>query len=411
MLIEDRGLVYDATRQPKERRAAAFCDVTRLDDGALVCAFQVGPQKNDATSTVHLCRSDDGGRTWRDLPSRPETRFGGVPGSLAAGVVAQAAPGRWVLAATWFDRTEPERPLFDPETQGILHSKLLRAFSSDGGESWTAWDEVPVPGLSGYSLTGPMLRWPDGTLGLALESYKEFDDPRPASHAAWLLVSRDAAASFPERYLVAQHPEHCVYYWDQRLCVGPGDGPDARGPEDVIPATDVFAAKRGLSPSRRPTPFKTLAALFWTHDLREQRDLNVHLRRTALGDDGLVASPIRATTIAGQIAAPLWLADGRLVALVVARDTPGTITLWQSFDGGETWPEDHAVVVYTHDERALLSQGRDGIDYNAYWEDMAKWSFGHPALCRLEGDRILAIHYAGPPNEMSIHWAQIDTSR
>ena len=232
MLIEDRGLVFDATRQPERQRAASFCEVARLDDGALVCVFQVGPRKNDATSTLHLCRSDDGGRTWRDLPSRLDTRFGGVPGSLGAGVVAQVAPGRLLLAATWFDRTEPERPLFDPETQGILHSKLLRAFSSDGGESWTAWDEVPVPGLSGYSLTGPMLRWPDGTLGLALESYKEFDDPRPAAHAAWLLVSRDAAASFPERHLVAQHPEHRVYYWDQRLCVGPGDCPDFRGAGD-----------------------------------------------------------------------------------------------------------------------------------------------------------------------------------
>ena len=379
MLIEDRGLVYDAARQPAGQRAASFCEVTRLDDGALVCVFQVGPRKNDATSTLRLCRSDDGGRTWRDLPSRLETRFDGVPGSLSAGVVAQAAPGRLVLAATWFDRTEPERPLFDPETQGILHSKLLRAFSSDGGESWTAWDEVPVPGLSGYSLTGPMLRWPDGTLGLALESYKEFDDPRPATHAAWLLVSRDAAASFSERHLVAQHPEHRVYYWDQRLCLGPGPG-------DLI-------------------------AMFWTHDLREQRDLNVHLRRTTLDANGLAPSAIHPTSIPGQIAAPLWLADGRLVALVVARETPGRITLWQSLDGGATWSEDHAVVVYTHDERARLSQGRDEIDYNAYWEDMAKWSFGHPTLCHLEGNRILAVHYAGPPDEMSIHWLRIDTSR
>jgi hypothetical protein len=229
-----------------------------------------------------------------------------------------------------------------------------------------------------------MLHWPDGKLGLALESYKEYDDPRPAAHAAWLLVSRDAAATFPERHLVAQHPEHRVYYWDQRLCVAPSDRPTT-SPDGLV-------------------------SMFWTHDLGQQRDLTVHLRRTTLGADSLAPSPIEPTTIPGQIAAPLWLADGRLVALVVARDTPGTITLWQSADGGATWPEDLAVVVYTHDERALLSQGRTDVDYNAYWEDMARWSFGHPTLCHLDGDRILAIHYAGPPNEMSIHWARIDTS-
>ena len=33
------------------------------------------------------------------------------------------------MFATWFDRSEPERPLFDPVTQGILRSKLLLAVS------------------------------------------------------------------------------------------------------------------------------------------------------------------------------------------------------------------------------------------------------------------------------------------
>ena len=282
MFVEDRGLVYDATRQPPSRGAASFCELTRLDDAALLCVFQVGPCKNDATSTLHLCRSDDDGQTWTDLPSEFETRFDGTPGSLGAGVVAEVEPGRLILMATWWDRSEPDRPLFDPETQGVLHSKLLRAFSTDRGESWTSWDEVPAPGLSGYSLTGPILRWPDGTLGVALESYKEFDDPEPRHHAAWLFLSRDGGQTFPNRALVAQHPEHRVYYWDQRLCVGPATG--------------------------------ELVGMFWTHDLQEQQDLNVHLRRASLRGDELIASPIEPTSIPGQIGTPVvpgrWTAGG-----------------------------------------------------------------------------------------------------
>ena len=95
------------------------------------------------------------------------------------------------------------------------------------------------------------------------------------------------------------------------------------------------------------------------------------------------------------------------MALVVARDEPGTITLWHSSDGGRTWPDDNALVVYTHDERALLSQGRTDVDYSEYWSDMARWSFGHPTLRRLDADHLLTVHYAGPPNEMSIHWERV----
>ena len=378
MRIEDRGLIYDATLRPPSQRVTSFCELVRLDDGTLLCVFQVGPCKNDAASTIRLCRSDDEGHAWHDLPCCFETSYRGVPGSFSGGVIAEVELGRLMLAATWFDRSEPQRPLFDPESQGLLHGKILKAFSTDGGMTWTAWEEIATPGLSGCSLTGPLLAFSDGALGLALESYKVFDDPSPQHHAAWLFVSRDGGRSFPDRFLVAQDPRHHIYYWDQRLCVGPE-------PDELL-------------------------VMFWTHDLREQKDLLVHLRRGSLCGSELKLSPIQQTSIPGQIAAPLYLPDGRLVALVVARAEPSTITLRQSFDGGESWPSDAALIVYTHDERALLSQGSTNIDYNAYWADMARWSFGHPTLRSLEADRLLAVYYAGPPDNMSVHWARVDVS-
>ena len=37
---------------------------------------------------------------------------------------------------------------------------------------------------------------------------------------------------------------------------------------------------------------------------------------------------------------------------------------------------------------------------------MGKWSFGHPAIRRLQDDWLVAW-YAGTPAAMSIHWAKI----
>jgi len=373
--IEQQAAILDAARRPPAERIAYFTSLCVLRSGKILCGFQNGPAKHAATSTVRLCHSLDAGRTWELLPAVFESQIDGTPGSLGAAELLEAAPGRLLLFATWFDRREPDRPLFDPATEGILKSKQLLSVSADDGLTWSNWRELSTGDLKGCALTGPILQWSDGTLAFPFESFKEFDDPRPGRHAAWLTVSRDLGETFSPPLLVAQHPEHQVYYWDQRLCTGRQSG--------------------------------EFTALFWTHDLSQQRDLNVHLRSGVVRHEAIMAEPIRATTMSGQIAAPLRLDDRRLLAFVVDRGQSGTLALWSSPDGGVTWPHADRFVVYTHDERAALSQGRDHIDFKQYWEDMGKWSFGHPAARLLADGRLLLAWYAGSPDCMSLHAARV----
>lgn len=379
MKIEDRGLVFDAANRPPRERVAAFVGLCPLRSGSVICSFQLGARKHAPDGTIRLCRSRDGGTTWSELSHRFEPTIDGVPGSLSSGEIVEVEPGRLLLIATWFDRSDPERPLFDPETEGILPSRQLRAFSRDEGESWSDWEEIPVPGLRGCSSTGPLLHFADGTIAYPFESYKEYGDPAPAAHGAWLIVSRDGGRTFVDRVLVAQEPRHRIYYWDQRHCVGPGAG--------------------------------EYLAMFWTHDLDRKADLTVHFRRGSLTETDFDHDVIVDTRIPGQIAAPALLEDGRIVAFVVERGSPGTLTLWQSRDGGRTWPREESLVAYRHDERALLSQGQTDVDFKQYWEDMGKWSFGHPAIRPLADGRLLLAHYAGTPDCMSVHWVRVDPGR
>lgn len=376
--IEGQGLIFNTANQPAEVRIAYFTSLCVLRSGTILCGCQNGPAKHAVTSTVRLCRSVDDGWTWELLPTRFETRIEGVSGSLGAAELVEIAPGRLLLFATWFDRSDPDRPLFDPVTEGILKSKQLLSVSSDDGLTWSGWRELAMGDLTGCALTGPILRWNEGTIAFPFESFKEYDDPRPGRHAAWLTVSRDGGESFSPPLLVARHPEHKVYYWDQRLCA-----------------------------EQRPGAF---TALFWTHDLVERRDLAVHLRQGVVTGESIAASPLRATTIPGQIAAPCRLDDGRLVAFVVDRGRPGTMTLWCTGDGGATWPPADRLVVYSHDERAAVTQGREHVDFKQYWEDMGKWSFGHPAIRLLADGRLLLAWYAGAPDRMSLHWARVRVS-
>lgn len=374
MELEDRGIIFDATKKPAQEKVNAFTSLARLSSGTVIAGFQSGPMKHAPTSTVRLCRSRDSGKTWEELPSKFQTTLDGVPGSISSGDILEV-DGKLLLFTTWFDRSDPARPLFDPVTEGVLHCKQLWTVSTDEGVTWGKWNVIPTPGLKGTAATGPGLQWSDGTIAHTFESFKEFDDPKPGHHAAWMVLSRDRGKSFTELVPVAKHPENKIYYWDQRLCEG-------KNPGDYI-------------------------ALFWTHDLTRKQDLTVHFRQANIKDKDPCKPPVTDTKIPGQIASPLLLEDGRILAFVVDRGKPGTMKLWQSRDGGKTWPEKDALTVHTHDERAMLSQGAQNIDFAQYWEDMGKWTFGHPAMRSLGDGRVLLAYYAGAPGCLSVHWARV----
>ncbi len=378
MKIEAQGLIRDAAAQPDSESIAFFPALCPLDSGTILCSFQVGPSKHAPNASIRLCRSRDSGVTWQEIPFRFPTALDGIPGSLAAAELIEVEPGLLLLFSTWFDRSDPARPLFDPVTEGILRSKQLLAVSTDEGDTWSPWTVLPTPGLTGCAMTGPVIRLGDGAIAFAFESFKEYDDPQPSRHGSWLLVSRDGGRSFEPPFLVAQDPNHRIYYWDQRLCPTPTGG-------DFI-------------------------AMFWTHDRDEKRDRNVHLLRASLREGKGAKSLPHETTIPGQIAAPTLLDDGTLLAFVVERGRPGTLRLWRSHDANATWPEDECLLVYIHDERAMLSQSKENIDYAQFWEDMGKWSFGHPAIRSLSPSRVLLAYYAGTPDRMSIHWARVSIS-
>jgi hypothetical protein len=375
MNLEFDSTVYDASSQPEARRVAFFGGLAPLASGAWLSGFTCGESKHHPEATIRICRSCDGARSWKLVPWQFETEIDGISGSLAGAEMIETEPGRLLLFSTWFDRSDPTRPLFDPETEGILRSRQLVAESADDGETWSSWRTVPTPGLTGTAITGPVLRWADGSIGFAFESFKEFDDPSPPKHGAWLAISRDGGCTFQPPHLVASDPRQQIYYWDQRLCVGRTTG-------------EYFG-------------------LFWTHDRAEKRDRRVHFIRGNIN----VAEPAQAqpieTSIPGQIAAPLLLTDGRLLAFVVDRQRPGTLRLWVSHDGGRTWPQSDSLVVHEHDELARLSQGSANIDFAQYWEDMAKWSFGHPSIRQLDDRRVLLEYYAGTPGCLSIHAAVV----
>jgi hypothetical protein len=372
MRILGRGTIFDARLALPEERFCTFPSLARLDDGRLVASFRTGSAKDSADEDSRVMASDDDGRTWQVVFAG----FGDLsPGRGRARCLSiTPASGRNLLGSLcWMDRSDPSLPMFNPETEGILPTRVLLVESADGGRTWSAGREAPLAPHTGNAITGSILILKDGCLALPYEAWKSYHDAGLGRHHAALRISADRGATWPELGDVAHDPDGRVLYWDQRVCVAPDTG--------------------------------QLLAMFWTHDRQAGRDMDIHIA-WSLTTDGRQWSQPKSTGIAGQICAPLALGDGRVFAAYVHRHHPPSLRAILSDDFGRTWTAGEELVFYEK-ARGNESGMAGSRDFSDYWADMSIWTFGHPAPVLLPNGDIMVVYYAGNEVAMGIHWARI----
>ena len=148
-----------------------------------------------------------------------------------------------------------------------------------------------------------------------------------------------------------------------------------------------------------------LIAMIWTHDRHSGQDLEMHVTRGS--PDGKSWERPVSTGISGQIAAPLVLPDGRVFAAYVHRHDSPSLRSILSDDFGKSWTAAEELVLYN--SHAGAESGMDTQrSLEEIWEDMARWTFGHPACRLLPDGKVMVALYAGDRSSTGIDWIKID---
>ena len=97
-----------------------------------------------------LTWSDDEGHSWTEpvAPFSP-VEVEGKPGNFRGASITALHGGTLIPVVAWIDQSDPSLPFYNPETEGLLDTRIFLFRSVDGGVTWSA------PGLLDTSPLSP----------------------------------------------------------------------------------------------------------------------------------------------------------------------------------------------------------------------------------------------------------------
>jgi hypothetical protein len=356
MKIISKGSIPKPLRD-KNFNSNSFPCIVKLPSGRWLASFKASEKKGDCDfMQAVMTWSDDKGATWV-TPFKPVKLpdINGITGQSRIMYFLSLGNDRVLMVVNWVDSSDLSEPYYNLKTETLKDTRIFFCLSEDDGQTWstpelinTYPDGDPVP------LTGPPFMLSNGTIVCQYEINKAVGNTAEWVHKSAMIFSHDGGKSWGETVIVTEKPG--MYYWDQR----PNVMRDGR----------------------------TVIDFFWTMNGEKNQYQNIHARMSS--DGGKSWGEIWDTGIYGQPGQPVDLEDGRLITIDIDRTSSPVITVRTSLDFGRTYEE--SLVIY---KSTLDKQDSRDISMNDAWDEMVKFSVGHPNLVRIDDREIMAYYYAG----------------
>ena len=357
------GLVYRNSKPHLRSIHAWHPTVVRLEDGSMVCAFDLGQAVESLDYGSYVTHSSDGGRTWsppaaifKETVQRPSTHSVRISRTRDGTVLG------W--GARFYRDEHPDEGLTNRANLGYVPTELILLKSSDGGRSWEGPRPIqpPLVGPS-FEICHPVLELADGRWLAPVGTWKNWKGEAPNGMKAIALMSCDRGETWPEYVNVMDEYRDQVIHFEQSI---------TRLVDGRLLA--VAWALHEPSGKSRPTPY-------------------------ALSQDGRSFSQPRLTGMRGQTAKITCLPDGRVLCLYRRDDQPG---LWANLSRieGDNW---------VNLSEALLWQGAvSGMTGNApRAEELSRLKFGFPNMVVLPEGDVFAVFWCCEDSVHNIRWLRI----
>ena len=185
------GVIYINPELGYRCNFACHSHVVELSDAELLCLFQRGQALYSADLVMIQARSTDAGRTWVEEAPVLDPNSNDRPFSYHAPYMTRVVNELLLVNAIRWDRSDPDKPLFNEVTGGIVPPDTILMRSTDQGATWSEPQVMKIGDGRVLTPSGPVVVLRDGRWMLPFDQWHDFDDPGPYRPRTVALFSSD----------------------------------------------------------------------------------------------------------------------------------------------------------------------------------------------------------------------------
>ena len=261
--IVSETILYRNPHPGHQTVCAYLPNVVPLSERELLCFYRLGQAFYSLDGRLAVLRSTDGGENWIEEGDLWDPQQENTPHSYSAPHGTLLRDGTLLLVAHRFRATQDQMFRFNPETGGLKPFELVLFRSADRGRTWSPPQVIEVGGRGVADAPSNVIELNDGSLFLALERWKSWDDTSPLQIRGSALFSRDGGAAWGKRSIFPVPPTRpgCTLTAATAGCwtvaSAPFNGPRASVDKRIFPS--ILSAPTPREPIGRnpcPPPFQ-----------------------------------------------------------------------------------------------------------------------------------------------------------
>lgn len=316
MKVISTSLIYENPLPQLVSKQSMFPSLCELPDGTIAASMAIGQAFESVDSSSFITFSSDGGVTWSE-PSRMFPDIGDITDYCK---ITLLPDGRLAALGYAYIRSNPDLPIGNPETGGLLDDFVFISVSDDMGKTWSGMQKIECAWGPHIEASAPLTVLGDGTFITPITGFPDWDGNMHGRICGRALRSEDGGKTWDDSAVCMDFGDNSTTCYEQRIC---------------------------------RLDSGTIICVGWNEDTAEGKRLENHY--TVSADNGKTWSKPFSTGIMGQASSVCALGGERLLALhSVRRDTdrPGIYACvvdfsekkWNITEKKLVWEPDFAVM-------------------------------------------------------------------